>query len=379
MKVITMQIKNQDKIFGGAYRKYMELIEEFISRDWEVHHISPREFSNIKHRNLTHHGILDIPISPSFLPFFIQTLPKMLWIGTKTNIDIVVTFSSIECLLGIIFKFFNKRTKLVISFHADSIAGEEIRINNRLKKTIYIKILEMVEKIVLKKADLVIFVSNENRKNIMKRAEYNQIEKTKIIYNNITRRMEKLSEERCICFDINKKIIGFVGGLHEEGKGLRYLIKAFYKVKQEVSNSILVIVGDGPDKQKLISLVKNLNLEKDVIFTGFKDNPLQYMKGFDLMVLPSLHEACPLVIIEALYVGTPIIGSKVGGIPEVLKYGELLFEPKNVDELASKILNLLQNAEAYKKALELGEERKRAFIFDWGDEMVKAIEGVMLK
>ena len=373
-----MQIKNHDKVLGGSYGKYMELIEEFIFRDWEVHHISPKGFSNIKHKNLVHHGILDVPISPSFLPFSIQTLPKMLWFKTKTNIDIVVTFSSIEGLLGFIFKFFNKRTKVVISFHGDSIAGYEIEMKNGIKKHTYIKILRIVEKFVLKKADLIIFVSNYNRKTIMKRAKCNHVEKTKIIYNNITSRMERLSKEKCINFGADKKIIGFVGGLYGEGKGLKYLIKAFYKVKQKIPNSMLVIVGDGPDKEKLILLVKNLNLEKDVIFTGFKDNPLQYMKGFDLMVLPSLHEACPLVIIEALCVGTPVIGSDVGGIPEVLKYDKLLFKPKNVDELASKILNSFQNGEAYKKVLKLCEERKRAFIFDWGNTMVKAIEEVVM-
>jgi glycosyltransferase involved in cell wall biosynthesis len=196
----------------------------------------------------------------------------------------------------------------------------------------------------------------------MKRTKYNHIEKTKVIYNSIiTSRLKRMAEDDGINVGTGKKIIGFVGGLYEEGKGLKYLIKAFYKVKQEVSNSMLVIVGDGPDKQKLISLAKNLNLEEDVIFTGFKENPVQYMKGFDLMVLPSLHEAFGAVILEALYVGTPVIGSRIGGIPEVLKYEELLFKPRNVDDLSSKIINLLKNNEVRRKAVDLCRERKGVF------------------
>ena len=154
-------------------------------------------------------------------------------------------------------------------------------------------------------------------------------------------------------------------------------MEAFIKVKQGLPNSKLVIVGDGPGKQWLISLAESLGLEEDVIFTGFQQNPIQYMKGFDLMILPSLYEAFGAVIIEALYVGTPVIGSRAGGIPEVLKYDELLFEPGNADELASKILNLLQNGGAYRRALELCAKRKEAFTFDWREEMFKTIEEVV--
>ena len=377
MNVITVQIKNQDEIFGGAYRKYMELIDEFISKNWIIHHISPKGFSNITHNNLIHHGILDTNIPPYFLSFFIQTIPLMLWIKTKTNVDAVVAFSPIEGLVGVIFKFYSKKTKVVVSFHGDSIAGIEIGLKNGLKKTIYVKILKMVERYVLNKADLIIFVSDYDRKTIMKRTRCNRIKNTKIIYNNITSRMKQLGKKPSIDFRSDKKILGFVGNIYGEGKGLNYLINAFYKVKQNFPNSMLVIVGKGPDLQKLISLVKRLGLNNDVHFTGFKDNPLQYIKGFDLMILPSLHEAFPLVIIEAVYCRTPIICSNVGGIPEALKYEELLFEPKNADELASKILNLLRNNDAYNKLVELCEERKKAFIFDWGDEMTRSIEEVV--
>lgn len=374
MKVITMQIKNMDKVFGGAYERYMQLIEEFTSRDWEVHHISPKGFSNIKHKNLIHHGILDIPLRPGFLPFSIQTFLRMLWLGAKTPVDLIVTFSVLEGLLGAIFKYFHKRTKLVISSRGDEVALAETNMKNGIKKTLYFKIFKIIEKYALKKADLVIFVSNKDRQNIVKRAKYNYIEK--VIYNGITPRLKRLSSERGVNFGTGNKLIGFVGLIYEEGKGLRYLMKAFSKVTQELPNSKLVVVGDGPGKRWLVSLVNSLGLEENVIFTGFQQNPIQYMKGFDLMVLPSLYEAFPAVILEALYVGTPVIGSKAGGIPEVLKYDELLFEPGNADELSSKILNLLKNDEAYGKALELCRERKEAFTFDWREEMLKAIEGV---
>lgn len=371
-----MQIKNMDKVFGGAYERYMQLIEEFTSRDWEVHHISPKGFSNIKHKNLIHHGILDIPLRPGFLPFSIQAFARMLWIGAKTPVDLIVTFSVLEGLLGVLFKSFRRKTKLVISSRGDEIALAETKMKNGIKKTLYLKISRIIEKRALQKADLVIFLSDKDRQNAVKRTRCDHVVKTKVIYNSITPRLKRLSRARGVNFGTGNKIIGFVGLIYEGGKGLKYLVKAFEKVRQELPNSKLVVVGDGPGKQWLISLVNSLGLEENVIFTGFKQNPVQYMKGFDLMVLPSLYESFGAVILEALYVGTPVIGSRAGGIPEVLKYDELLFEPKNVDELASKILNLLQNDGAYSKASELCRKRKEAFTFDWREEMFKAIEEV---
>ena len=352
-----------------------DLFDELSKRGWEVHYIYVHK--NIE-LNGFGHKVRNIPIYPRSLPYLIQTFFVMMWLSKKIKIDAVVTWSLLEGFISVLFKSFSKNTKAIIFIRGDAISVAEYGIKNDVKRALYIHILRVLERFVLRKADRVIFLSNQNKKLIMKRAKFSDIERAKVIYNNInTPRMEKLGEENGINFGANKKVIGFVGGISEEVKGLKYLIKAFRKVKQKNPNSLLVLVGEGPDKQKLISLAKSLDLENDVIFTGFKENSLQYMKGFDVMILPSTSEAFGYVLLEAMSVGTPVIGSKVGGIPEVLKYDELLFEPRNIDELASKILNVLQNDEAYKKALELCEERKRAFVFDWGDEMIKAIEEVV--
>ena len=371
LRIITMQYKYALE----CSIRPKELFDELSKRGWEVHYI-------YVHKNIEldsfGHKVRKIPIYPRSLPYLIQTFFVMMWLNKKMKIDAIITWSLLEAFVSVLFKSFSKNTKAIIFIRGDAISVAEYSIKNDVKRALYIHILKVIERFVLKRADRVVFLSNENRKRIMERAKFNDINRTKVVYNNInTPRIEKLSKERAVNFGVNKKVIGFVGGISEEVKGLKYLIRAFYKVKQKIPNSLLVLVGDGPDKQKLISLAKSLNLENDVIFTGFKENPLQYMKGFDLMVLPSTSEAFGYVLLEAMYVGTPVIGSNVGGIPEVLKYDELLFEPRNIDKLVSKILNLLQSEEAYKKALKLCEERKRAFIFDWGDEVTKAIEEVI--
>jgi glycosyltransferase involved in cell wall biosynthesis len=136
-------------------------------------------------------------------------------------------------------------------------------------------------------------------------------------------------------------------------------------------------VGDGPDREDLIRFAKSLGLEKDVIFTGWKDNPLLYMRSMDILILTALHEGFSNTILEALYCETVVIGSRVGGIPEALKYKKLLFEPKDAEGLAMKVIELLNDEKKYEQVIELIKRRREVFIFDWSDEMVKAIEEVI--
>jgi glycosyltransferase involved in cell wall biosynthesis len=296
---------------------------------------------------------------------------------TKTKYGCSSYLSPLEGLIGTIFKIFSKKTKLIVAFHSDSISGIELGMKNTIKKNIYKKILQTIEASVIKKSDLVIFVSEYDREHILKRYKIENISATKVIYNNInTPRIKELNKEFALNVRKYKKVIGFVGNLHENGKGLKYLLESFYNVKQILPNSTLVIVGIGPDLQKLKTLTSRLNLDNDVVFLGFQENPLRYMKSFNLMVLPSLHEAFPLVILEALYIKIPVIASNVGGIPEILKYDKLMFESKNVSELTAKILLLLQDEKEYKQALELCEERRKKFIFDWQERMVNEIKNI---
>lgn len=377
IRVLTMQIKNQENVCGGAYLRYMELIEAMLTEGWEVHHISPKGFSNIEHKNFYHHSIMDMHISPSFIPFSIQALFQMFKISKENKIDTIIVFSPLECLLTFVFKIFNRNTSVVLSFHGDSIAGVEIGFKNGIKKNVYKNLLKIIEKQAVKTADIITFVSEYDRKNIMERTKCDFFDKTRVIYNNVnTPRINELSKAPAIDFG-HKFKVGFVGNLYEEGKGIKYLIKAFYNVKKAVRDCLLIIVGTGPDEVKLKQLCTSLNLQDDVIFTGWVENPLQYMKGFDLLVLPSLHEAFGMVIVESIFVGTPVIASRVGGIPEVLKYDELLFEPANVQAITEKILNLIRNKKDYYKAVELCNERINEFIFDWDDVMINMLKDII--
>ncbi len=135
-------------------------------------------------------------------------------------------------------------------------------------------------------------------------------------------------------------IVGIAGRLNKE-KGHEYLLRSIVKLPEVV----LLIVGTGPLEKKLMSLADELNIRKRTIFTGFKNNPGNYIAAMDIFVLPSLSEGLPLALLEAMAAGKPVIASKTGGIPKVVdgKNTGLLVEPKNVHELKNAILKLIND------------------------------------
>lgn len=149
-----------------------------------------------------------------------------------------------------------------------------------------------------------------------------------------------------IKYDINKNevLILFIGHL-EAFKGVFELLGAFYKVHNRHENTKLMMVGEGEDAQKVKEKVSKLGLDKSVIFVGkiSPENIQKFYQMADIFVLPSYTEGLPLVVIEAMACGLPVIASKVGGIPEVISDSEngFLVQPQKEDVLKVKLETLV--------------------------------------
>lgn len=204
----------------------------------------------------------------------------------------------------------------------------------------------------INKFDYICTVSEEMRvqlKNIFPKLTNKQI----TIYNPIDfENIEKLSEakeelplkERKL---LDSEYICSVGRLDEGQKDFTTLIKAYSNlVKKGMIEEKLVIVGDGPHKNSLETLVKDLNVEKEVIFLGKKSNPYIWIKNSKLFILSSKYEGFPTVLIEALVLNVPTVSSNcLTGPKEILetgKYGEL-FEVGNEIELERMTIDTLNN------------------------------------
>ena len=176
----------------------------------------------------------------------------------------------------------------------------------------------------------------------------------------------------------------FVGRL-QKMKGVEYLIKALPLIVEVFPQTTLTIIGDGPDKGNLLDQAKALQIEKHVQFVGWVENKdlITYYEKASIVVVPSAWaEAFGLVTLEAMSAGRPVIGTRVGGIPEVIDDGVngYLVEPKNPEQIAEKALKLLSEEELLK---ELGRNaRKKAETFSiekYVENLIKLYEQVIIK
>ena len=209
----------------------------------------------------------------------------------------------------------------------------------------------------INKFDYICTVSEEMRVQL-KEIFPNLANKQVTIYNPID--FETIENKACERGDLtsdeeevlNSPYICSVGRLDEGQKDFNTLINAYANLK--VNNKIrekLVLVGDGPDREKLENLVRELKLENDIIFLGKKSNPYIWMKNSKVFILSSKYEGLPTVLIEALILDVTSISSNcLTGPVEILengKFGEL-FNIGNVKELEEKILITLSKAEKIK-------------------------------
>lgn len=139
---------------------------------------------------------------------------------------------------------------------------------------------------------------------------------------------------------------------HEPQYGLKYLIQAFSILKKAKKNVVLIVGGDGSQRKYLEALTKKLCIDKDTIFTGKipRDEVPLYYAASDIVAIPSLQEAFGIIISEAMASGKPVIGSNIGGIPDQIinGYNGFLVKPKDPNQIAQKILYLLNNQEKAK-------------------------------
>lgn len=152
-------------------------------------------------------------------------------------------------------------------------------------------------------------------------------------------------------------IISQVGVLRGE-KGHEVMLNAMVLIKQKVTNIRYLIVGDGPNRQLLENLVAELDLLQHVFFTGHVKSIKPILEISTMTVQPSVYEPLGMAQIEGLYMGVPVIASRVGGIPETITHEEtgILVEPNNIAELASAVLNTLGNLDLAKQRSQKGRE-----------------------
>jgi glycosyltransferase involved in cell wall biosynthesis len=139
-------------------------------------------------------------------------------------------------------------------------------------------------------------------------------------------------------------VVGPVAHLSPE-KGIQYLIEAASLIQDVHRRLRFVVVGDGTCLPGIKALARKKGLENVFQFAGFHPNTSQFMKTFDIFVLPSLSEGLSSAILEAMATSLPIVATEVGGIPELVKNGDngLLVAPADPESLSLALQHLADN------------------------------------
>ena len=181
--------------------------------------------------------------------------------------------------------------------------------------------------------DHVVFVCEEVRNRLLPRLRYRP-EKCSVIWNGVA--TERFSKHPASPGALRPRIrFGTVGRL-VPAKGHAVLIEAFAKVAQQLPGAELHIYGYGPLEQELRDLAARLGMEGRITLEGRAEDPAAALESLDLFVLSSLNEGLPLVIMEAMAAGLPVVSTRVGGVPEVAPEHVAAWycEPGDVDGLA---------------------------------------------
>ncbi len=155
-------------------------------------------------------------------------------------------------------------------------------------------------------------------------------------------------------------IIGNVGSMSPR-KGHEYLLQAFSLVKKKIPNTRLILIGqeDKTIKANLQRLANKFNISDSIYFLGKVKECANYYNIMDVFVLSSVSEGIPLVILEAMKMGVPVVSMEVGGISEMITHNQtgLLVAPQDVLGLSENITDLLLNKEKRVKLAAAAKER----------------------
>ncbi len=152
--------------------------------------------------------------------------------------------------------------------------------------------------------------------------------------------------------------VGWIGRMTAVKRTDDVLI-AFKILRDSGVDAVLCMVGDGPDRRQLEQRAHELGVARDTVFLGYQEDVAPFYAAFDTLVLPSGNEGTPVTVIEALAAERPVVATRVGGVPDVVRDGEdgFLVEAGATDDLAERLGRLARDPVLRTRMGRKGRER----------------------
>lgn len=354
--------------FGGGEKHLLNLIRELQKENtFSITVACPRRSPLAEELSKLRVRTFPVPLKSKF---DFRSILMLQGFMRRERFDIIHTEDVRSNLLGTIAAVMAKVPIVIWTIHMLSI-NRSISGMNPIKRRIWIS----VDRMLVRYVDKIIAISEFNRRELIKKEK---IEPGKIVVIPSSIRLNEFSKElgfnkkrKEFGIEEGEKVVGYIGRLSHQ-KGLTYLLEAARMVSQIMPIVKFLIVGDGPQKIELEEKVKELNITGNVALADFRKDVNELYPIFDITVLPSLYEGLPVVPMESMVYGKPVVATTVGGVPEVVIDGEtgLLVPPGDVKSLAKAILKLIQDDASRKEMSRKGKDLiKKKYS---NEQMVKA-------
>jgi len=317
MKNINILELESSKGWGGQEKRTVRLNNNL---DAEIFWAVSKESELFKRQNEIKGKFFAVEIRKTY---DLMTIWQVVKIIKKYDIDIISTHSGKDAWIGAI---------------AGKITGKKVVRTRHLLTPINSPTSYNL-------SDKIVCVSKQVKEYLASRGV--KKEKLQVIYTGIDTKKFTPSIKKDLKKELGIKgvLIGVVAVLRaaKRHKDLLYAVKDL--------NVKLAIIGDGPQKENLEKLIKDLNIQNKIFMLGHRDDVAEILPSLDIFVLPSSQEALGTSILEASACGVSVVASNVGGIPECVEKNKsgLLFESQNVKDLREKLKILIENEKLRKE------------------------------
>lgn len=349
----------------GAHRRFIELINS-IGRDNKVILVSTDKTPGFDNTNIERVYIQDkkYKLLPSHVNRLIIISAALRKLKKNIKYDYAVSFGPVDTVCYGLNGYKN-----IITLLREDFLG--------YKKALHISNIAMayfakMERYTIKRSAKIIVQCSDDKEALLSRygKKFNDL-KSKIYVqtNNINASwmLNKTTKTKAKNSDTINSI--FVGNFSDNRKGHHLLLPAVRRLMDEGYSLRLLVVGDGKLLEEVKSDYKNC---KGIVFLGRVNNVLDLIAESDFEVVPSLIDSCPNTVLEGLSVSTPVYGTNIGGIKELLQDKKYLFEP-TVGAIYS-FLKIILDKKQYISDAENQKSIKKRLSFDWGKAIEEIIE-----
>ncbi|GIV28421.1 MAG: N-acetyl-alpha-D-glucosaminyl L-malate synthase BshA [Bacteroidia bacterium] len=332
--------------FGGSGAVATELGKALANKGHKVHFISYNLPFKLNHfnENIIYHEVewYEYPLF-EYQPYESALTSKIVDVALYETLDILHVHYAIPHASAAYLAKQILHSKKIHLPYITTLHGTDITLVGKDPS------FEPVIRFSLNNSDAITAVSKSLKKETLQTFKIdNNIE---VIHNFIDfNRVQNIKQNASCCISNkskNEKILMHISNFRKV-KRIDDVVKIFALIRKKIPSK-LVLVGDGPEKPFIERLVRNLKLQRDVIFTGRIAEPLEILASADLFLLPSETESFGLSALEAMALGVPVISSNSGGITEVNIHGKTGFtcQVGDVNSMARYSIELLVDAKKH--------------------------------